>query len=189
MQRWRELKYFSFDVLLLRMLAVPSSTRSRFYRMPSNISLYCVPIAWLLALSPRGYSVLTFTRHSKNLQKIDSAHLRTPRTFKDIAASDASVPQLYRERIVRAESASLNGLENLGLFAAAVAVGNAAKLDVGVLNRLALGYVASRALYNVIFLNNDTNRFIFVRTAVFMVGTAINIMLFVLAGMAFNSEL
>ena len=156
--------------------------------MPSNISLYCVPIAWLLALSPRGYSILTFSSHSKNKHKTGGAELRIPRGFKDIAAADFSIPQLHRERIVRAESASLNGLENLGFFAAAVAVGNAARLDVGVLNRLAVAYVVSRALYNVIFVLNVTNRFVFVRTGVFLVGTFINISLFVMAGMALNES-
>lgn len=163
--------------------------------MSTNISLYCVPLAWLLALAPRGYSVLTFNAHSKNLAKIDNAHLRTPRSFKDIAASDASIPQFYRERIIRAECASLNGLENLGFFAAAVALGNGVVavgrggewLDVGVLNRMAVAYVGSRAMYNVIFIRNDTNRFIFVRTGVFMVGTVINIALFVLSGMALDA--
>lgn len=128
--------------------------------MPSNISLYCVPVAWLLALSPRGYSLLTFNTYSKNQQKTNGRHLRTPRAFKDVAAADASIPEFYRERIIRAESASLNGLENLGFFAAAVAVGNAASLDVGLLNRMAVAYVVSRALYNVVFVRNDTNRFV-----------------------------
>lgn len=155
--------------------------------MPSNVSLYCVPVAWLLALAPRGYSVLIFNRQSKNIQKLDGAHLRTPRTFKDIVAADTSIAQLYRERIIRAESASLNGLENLGFFAAAVAVGNTAKLDVEIVNRLAVSYVLSRVLYSIIFVRNDTNRFVFVRTAVFMVGTAINVALFVLAGRVLNA--
>lgn len=155
--------------------------------MHSSISLYCVPLAWLLALAPRGYSILLFNRHTKHKAEIDGAHLRTPRTFRDIAAADASIPHLYRERIVRAECASLNGLENLGFFAAAVAVGNAARLDAVLLNRLAVAYLVSRAVYGVVFVRNDTNRFVFVRTAIFMVGTAINVALFVMAGMTVNS--
>lgn len=156
--------------------------------MPSNISLYCVPVAWLLALAPRGYSVLTFGRLSQNKHKIDGAHARAPRLFKDIAAADTSISQPYRDRIIRAESASLNGLENLGFFAAAVAVGNAARLEIGLLNRLAVAYLVSRAVYNVVFIRNDTNRFVFVRTLLFMVGTSINIGLFVLAGVALNAD-
>lgn len=63
---------------------------------------------------------------------------------------------------------------------------NAAKLDFRLLNSLAVGYLLSRAVYNVIFLRNDTNRFVFARTTVFMVGTFVNIGLFVLLGYASN---
>lgn len=147
--------------------------------MPSNTSLYTVPIAWLIALGPRGYSVFTYTKHTKTKQ---SPEVKNPRSFKAQVAKDPTLAPLIRDRILRAESAQLNGAENLGFFAAAVAAGNAAGLDVGLLNGLAWGYVASRVLYNVVFIHNDTEKYVFVRTAVFMVGTVINCALFVLAG-------
>ena len=73
-------------------------------------------------------------------------------------------PALYRERIVRAENASLNGLENLGFFEAAVVAGNALGLDVALLSRLSLAYVLSRVLYNVVFiLTTPTDSFLCAR--------------------------
>jgi hypothetical protein len=61
-----------------------------------------------------------------------------------------------KERITRAEGAQQNGFENIGLFAAAVVAGNIAKLDNRTLNMLSGTYVASRLLYNYIYLTNDT---------------------------------
>ena len=126
-------------------------------KMTTNLSLYTVPIAWLVALAPRAYSLSTYNQYSAYTKEAAGrTSLRTPRAFAGIAKDDASIPALYRERIVRAENASLNGLENLGFFAAAVAAGNAAGLNVALLNRSSVAYVLSRILYNVVFIRNDT---------------------------------
>lgn len=147
--------------------------------MSSNTSLYAVPVAWIVALAPRGYSIFTYTGYTKTKQGPEA---KNPRSFTTQVANDTTLPPLIRDRIIRAESAQLNGAENLGFFAAAVAVGNAAGLDAGTLNKLAWGYVASRVLYNIIFVHNDTEKYVFVRTAMFVIGTGINCALFILAG-------
>ena len=156
---------------------------------PTNLSLYTVPLAWILALSPRVYSMLTYATFSSNPQiKRDAPHVHVPRTFTTIALSDSTLPALYQQRIIRAESASLNGIENLGLFAAAVAVGNWAGVDVRVLNWMSVGYLLSRVVYNVIFVRwNDTNRWVWLRTTVFMVGLLDCLGVFVLAGRKVNA--
>lgn len=56
------------------------------------------------------------------------------------------------------------------------------------MNKLAWGYVASRMVYNIIFINNDTTKYVFWRTGVFMVGICINCTLFIMAGRAWNSR-
>jgi uncharacterized MAPEG superfamily protein len=61
-----------------------------------------------------------------------------------------------KEKIIRAEGAQQNGFENVGLFAAAVVAGNIAKLDNTTLNYLSGGYLASRVLYNFVYINNQS---------------------------------
>jgi uncharacterized MAPEG superfamily protein len=58
--------------------------------------------------------------------------------------------------IVRAEGAQQNGFENIGLFAAAVVIGNVAKLDNWTLNALSAAYLASRVAYNALYITGTT---------------------------------
>lgn len=53
------------------------------------------------------------------------------------------------KKIIRAESAQLNGFENLGWFAAAVVAANVARVPNGQLNQLTAGYLLSRAIFNL----------------------------------------
>jgi hypothetical protein len=62
---------------------------------------------------------------------------KNPRLIPAIVAVDKTLPPRVRDRILRAESAMINGYDNLGFFAVAVCVGNAARLDVSLLNWLA----------------------------------------------------
>ena len=59
--------------------------------------------------------------------------------------------------IVRAEGAQQNGFENIGLFAAAVVIGNVAKLDNWTLNALTAGYLASRVVHNALYITGTTD--------------------------------
>ena len=145
----------------------------------TNISLYLVPVAWFIALAPRGYTLVAYKLHSKSKQGVE---MRNPRALTAQAQGDSTLSPLIRDRIIRAESAQLNGAENLGFFAAAVVAGNAANLDTTLLNGLTLAYIGSRVLYNVIFVANSSEKFGFVRTLVFLSGIAFSSSLFVLAG-------
>lgn len=150
----------------------------------TNISLYLVPFAWLLAMLPRVYSLTKYASHSK-AQNLD-AMKKNPRSITTIVSSDKTLPPQIRDRILRAESAMVNGYDNLGLFAAAVCVGNVAKLDNVLLNWLAAVYVGSRLLYIPAYIYNDTVRSVHTRSAIFAVGLGVNVALFVLAGMSLN---
>ena len=99
-----------------------------------------------------------------------------------MVAEDQSIDQATKGRILRAESAQQNGFENIGLFAAAVVAGNAAGLDNWWLNTLSAGYIASRAVYNFIYINNTTEGIAQTRTAVFLGGLGMIMSLFVMAG-------
>lgn len=154
--------------------------------MPKTISLYCIPFAWLLSVIPRAYSLSAYKAHTKTGTKHIASVQKDPRSFKTLVAADKSLPPLVRDRILRAENAMLNGAENLGLFAAAVAVGNSAGLDVGLLNWLALVYVFSRSVYDPVYIYNDTARSVPLRSAVFAVGLLAALALFVCAGVRYN---
>lgn len=152
--------------------------------MQHNISLYCVPLAWFLAVIPRAYSLSAYKSHTK-AQNLDAV-LQDPRFFKAVVVAEKAIPPLIRGRIIRAENAMLNGAENLGLFAAGVALGNAAGLDVALLNRLALLYLVSRAVYIPVYIRNDTARSVPLRTAVFAVGLVSSFALWICSGLKYN---
>lgn len=156
--------------------------------MPTlNISLYLVPFAWLLAMLPRVYSLTAYVAHSK--AQLSDAMKKNPRSIPAIVAADKTLPPQVRDRILRAESAMINGYDNLGYFAAAVCVGNTARLDVPLLNLLAVVYIGSRLLYIPAYIYNDTVRSVYTRSAVFAVGLIVNVALFVLAGVRLNQTI
>src|SRR5947209_1445718 len=69
-----------------------------------------------------------------------------------------------KRKVIRAEAAHFNGLENVSLFAAAVTAGNIAGLDNQLLNYLSAGYLASRAVYNTVYIHGDTAQLAMART-------------------------
>lgn len=75
-----------------------------------------------------------------------------------------------------------NGLDNIGLFAAAVVAGNAAHLPIELLNSLSIAYVVSRVVFSVAYVQNMPKT----RVATFFGGLACCFTLFVKAGKAFN---
>jgi uncharacterized MAPEG superfamily protein len=104
-------------------------------------------------------------------------------------AADKTLPPQVRDRILRAESAMINGYDNLGFFAAAVCMGNVARMDISLLNWLAAVYIGSRLLYIPAYIYNDTVRSVYTRSALFAVGLVINVALFVLSGVRLNKTI
>ena len=104
-----------------------------------NYSYYTIPIAWLLAFLPHPYAVTLSKGAFKNAAPRQLLHdLMAKKTKTDVD-----------KKIIRAESAQLNGFENLGLFAAAVVAANIAKVPNHQLNQLTAAYLVSRALFNL----------------------------------------
>lgn len=143
----------------------------------TNVSLYTLPVAWLLCLAPRIYAAATYYSSTSN-----SPNFLHPRSLAQKAISDRTLDTRSKNRIVRAEAAQANGLENVGYFAAAVVAGNFAGLEKGVLNGLALGYLGSRLVFNWVYVINETSLWAGVRTAVFFAGQGMIFALFILAG-------
>lgn len=86
----------------------------------------------------------------------------------------------------RAESAQQNGFENIALFATALVAGNIARLPVSTLNTSAGLYLASRAIYNVLYINTESLQWSNLRTLVFLFGIGTIMTLFVKSGNALN---
>jgi len=84
--------------------------------------------------------------------------------------------------IKRCEGAQTNGFENLGLFASAVVAGNLAGLPAQTLNTLSGTYLASRALYNFIYITNTSGAVANLRSVVFVSGVGLCWTLFIKAG-------
>ncbi|CDS02263.1 uncharacterized protein SPSC_02649 [Sporisorium scitamineum] len=138
-----------------------------------NYSYYSIPAAWLVAILPHFVAVGLAKDRFKNA---------SPRQLmadllakKDKTALD--------KKIIRAESAQLNGFETLGLFAAAVVAANAAKVPSHELNQLTAGYLASRALFNLLYIYVTDQATATLRSGSYLTGIGIIFTLFIKAGL------
>lgn len=94
-------------------------------------------------------------------------------------------PQQKLNRFRRAKAASANGFETLGLYAAGIVAANASGVPTATVNKLALGYIASRVVFNYIYVFlQDNRKFAPLRTLVWMAGIAMIFMLYTSAGRA-----
>jgi len=138
----------------------------------TNYSLYAIPAAWFLALIP----------HSIAGGMSKAFDLRSPRTYQKNLEKDQTLDQATKDRIIRCESASANGFENLSFFACAVVAGNLAGLPPSTLNKLAGSYLATRTIYNLVYINNTNVKVATLRSLIWMVSVGQIITLYVKAG-------
>ena len=97
-----------------------------------------------------------------------------------------TIPQ-QKDYFFRVKSASDNGYETLGLFAAAVVAGNQGGLRPETLNILSWGYIASRLAYNYVYIKLGANiKVTPFRSALWATSIFISLGLFVAAGVQFN---
>ncbi|WVQ99668.1 hypothetical protein IAU59_006807 [Kwoniella sp. CBS 9459] len=154
--------------------------------LPNNISLYAIPVMWATSIAPHFYAISVFNRERapgtpewdnreprKNVEKFKAAKL------------SPSASETYE----RAEAAQSNGFENLPLFAAAIVAGNAARLPTSTLNTAAAVYLASRIVYNVIYLTASNKFTANLRSVTYLTGIATVMTLFVKAGNSFAGNL
>jgi len=93
-----------------------------------------------------------------------------------------SISSQTKDRILRAEAAQQNGIENIGLFAAAVFAGNVAGIETSTLNWLSGGYLMSRVFYNILYVNNESAFAANTRSTVYSAGIGLIMTLFIKAG-------
>ncbi|KAF7903733.1 uncharacterized protein EAF01_006782 [Botrytis porri] len=143
-----------------------------------NFSLYSVPAAWLLAHLPHVYAVIS----SKCFDN------RSPRDFKKSLEDDQTLDKAKKNKIRRAHAAGANGYESIGFFASAVVAGNVAGLSHSTLNTLTGGYLISRAVYNFIYINNETQGAAGARSLAWLFGIGQIVTLFIKSGNALTNK-
>jgi len=150
----------------------------------TNYSFYTIPAAWLLSLLPHTYAIILYSRSAH--KRFDNRH---PRSLTSKLEGDQTIDKATKERIIRAEGAQQNGFENLAFYAAAVTAGNVAGLAPQTMNTLSATYLASRAVYNLIYINGNTAALAGARTTIYSAGVALLCTMFVMAGNAMNKKL
>ncbi|KAI5449071.1 hypothetical protein NCC49_005342 [Naganishia albida] len=118
---------------------------STFLGLPAfsdrNLSLYALPIVYMLAFTPHELKLLRLgTRYNNNKP-------RDPVKFRE------GDTETYKQEIEKLGGIHHNGMESWPLFAVTVAVANATHLPTPFLNSFALAYTASRVLYNLVYYN------------------------------------
>ncbi|CZR64805.1 uncharacterized protein PAC_14704 [Phialocephala subalpina] len=145
---------------------------SALFDNTKNYSLYAIPAAWVIAFIPHAYAA--------SLSKVFDN--RSPRTYADNVAKDQTLDKATKALILRSEGAQTNGFENLPLISTAILAGNLAGLPSSTLNTLSFSYLATRVLYNFIYINNTSLAMANLRSVVFVTGVGICFTLFVKAG-------
>ena len=94
-----------------------------------------------------------------------------------------------KNRILRCEAATANGFEQLPLFIGAVLAANQAAVPASTLNLLAGGWLASRVVYNVIYVYlQDNRKFAPLRSIMFMTGFVCWVTMYIKAGLAMSAS-
>lgn len=89
---------------------------------------------------------------------------------------------------MRCKHATSNGLETLGLFAAAVVAGNTEGIPEATLNGFSLDYFASRVADTFTYMVlQESRKFASLRSLIWLGGTSLAMTLFVQAGRAMNT--
>ncbi|CAJ2506456.1 Uu.00g005860.m01.CDS01 [Anthostomella pinea] len=141
-----------------------------------NFTFYIVPAAFILLFLLKLYSFALGGRY------LDPA---SPQKYKPAIADADDLDPKTKARILRAESAFANGLETISLYAAAVVSVNIAAVNPVVANALAIAYLGTRVIYNVIYVVlQDEPRWALARSATWFTGVGIILTMFLLAGSA-----
>lgn len=132
--------------------------------MPTaNYALLAIPVYWVIALFPHGYSVHLITKHNNN-----QFDLPSPRSTKNRALLEKSAPQDIYRRYERCRAVHDNMLESMAFVIGGILAGVMAKLDAGLMNLLCGLYIASRIAYAISYINIASHKWATVRTLWFV---------------------
>ncbi|PWN99607.1 hypothetical protein FA09DRAFT_337122 [Tilletiopsis washingtonensis] len=155
-----------------------------------NYSLHALPVVLFFAALPHWWAIATVERLQRDPKHPffrggwDNQNPRAwvARLNAHVAAGKRLSP--LEQRVLRAQSAQQNGFESFAQIAAAILAGNFARLPSHELNRVAAIYLATRLVYNYLYVTTGSKSFSFVRTIVFNTGTFVLVRLLFRAGNA-----
>ena len=133
-----------------------------------NLSVLAIPAYIALALLPHSYALNVATRG--DLLKWDN---RNPRSTTMKASLKERLDAETYAKYERLEACHANWMENLPIFGFAVVLGNMAGLKregIGGLNGFVATFLAIRAIYTVIYVNNTTQGTTVLRSGLFFTG-------------------
>lgn len=145
----------------------------------TNYSIYTIPFYYFMAILPHSYAISLV--RGANSGKWDNSNPRSTNLHSSI---QKSVPAVTFGRYERAEACHKNCELNFAPFAAAVILGNVAKLPATTLNITAASFLALRVAYIFAYINIGDPKRSFVRTAIYAASNVVLGYLVVLAGNA-----
>ncbi|KAF4307766.1 Membrane-associated eicosanoid/glutathione metabolism (MAPEG) protein [Botryosphaeria dothidea] len=143
----------------------------------SNSTLLAIPAMYITTLVPHFYAISLIKRANNGRYANANAHGSAFAQHLQRAVPAATLAQYER-----AERAHRNGLENLPLFAAAVLAARLAGVEHAV-GATAWAYVASRVVYNGLYIRIEDDRKAVARSGVWAAGLVLCLSLFVRAAM------
>ncbi|BFZ56292.1 hypothetical protein PYCC9005_003337 [Savitreella phatthalungensis] len=150
-------------------------------QLTTNYGLYSVPVAWTLAMLPHWYAIRLLSKNGVP-GGFDNTN---PRNQADFVKTKLSAEQFGRFQ--RAEAAQANGFDGLPLFAAAVGIASVARVPASTVNTCAGLYLASRVVFNLLYINTTDIKKSGLRSLTWLFGIINLLTLFVKAGQQVNS--
>ncbi|ORY75327.1 hypothetical protein BCR35DRAFT_314653 [Leucosporidium creatinivorum] len=150
----------------------------------TNYSFYAIPAMWVTSIGAHFYAA-SLSSHRDFGGSFDNV---SPREYNaKIRSLEKQTPIMAK--YLRAEAAQANSFENWPIFAAAVIAGNVARLPVATLNLFAGAYLASRVLYNVLYIGTTSPTLSALRSVTYVAGIVGCSTIFIQAGNVFNKGL
>ncbi|GAA5827572.1 hypothetical protein JCM5353_001621 [Sporobolomyces roseus] len=147
----------------------------------TNYSFYAIPAMWMTSIGAHFYAA-SLTKTSNDLPDFDNV---APRDFLRRVQGQEKQSAVV-QRYIRAEAAQQNGFENLAFFSSAVVAGNLARLPTSYLNLFAGGYILSRILFNVLYINTTSAAWSNLRSVVYVGGVVSIFTTFIKSGNVWN---
>ncbi|KAF2457473.1 hypothetical protein BDY21DRAFT_343968 [Lineolata rhizophorae] len=130
-----------------------------------NYSFFGIPVSYGVAMLPRLYSMLMIKRAANN--RWNNVN---PRGVDTVEKIKQRVPPDVFARYERTVAAHQNGLESFPLVTTAIILGNWAQLPAAELNTFVAGYIASRIVYCLLYINTTRGKLSFIRSGTFIAG-------------------
>lgn len=133
-----------------------------------NPSVLAIPAYFILAMLPHGWAINVASQG--NLRTWDN---RNPRNSDLKAKLKARLPAESYAKYERLEACHANSMESFPLFAAAVVLGNIARLKQEELSGFAAAFLVVRVAYMMVYATHRTQGPTMLRTGIWYVGVGL----------------